>query len=205
MRGLVLDAGMVDELVRERKRRGIDLHDEVWEGVYVFAPPPPNVQQAMVGDLCLILGEALDRKTKGTVFPGVNVSDRRKNWEHNFRVPDVVVVLKKSRAVDCDTHFAGGPDFLIEIEVAGGEGREKVPFYSQVGVRELLVLELGGTRMWLYRHDGDSLGLVEPVAIEGKGWLSSELVPLMFRRTRSKGTSRTLIRRTDGLAGCWTI
>jgi Uma2 family endonuclease len=115
------------------------------------------------------------------------------------------VVLKNSRAVDCDTHFFGGPDFLVEIQSPGDDTEEKVPFYGKIGVRELLIIHRDKRTLRLLRLEGEELVLVQPSPFEGKEWLVSTVLPLAFRRSVSRGTPRTQVRRTDGKAGRWTI
>jgi Uma2 family endonuclease len=151
------------------------------------------------------LNRVLPKGGKGQVYPGANVSDRRKGWEQNHRIPDVVVVLNSSQAIDCGTHFMGGPDFLVEIESAGNLPEEKVPFYSKIGVRELLIIHRDKRTLRLLRHDGEDLLEVKTSTIEGKQWLVSEVVPLAFRRITSKSVPRTEVRRTDGQAGSWVV
>jgi Uma2 family endonuclease len=201
---LVLDGEKADELIRERKHLGLDHHDEVWEGMYVMASMPSLEHQKMVLDLSILLAEVV-RPRGGEVYPGANVSDRRSNWKDNYRVPDVVVVLKNSRAVHCGTHLVGGPDFLIEVESPGDETEEKVPFFGKIGVRELLIIHRDKRTLRLLRHDGQELVLVKPSELEGKEWLPSAVIPLAFRRTLSKGTPRTQVLRTDGQPGRWTV
>ena len=41
--------------------------------------------------------------------------------------------------------------------------------------------------------------------LDGKEWLVSDVLPLAFRQTRSKGAPRTQVRRTDGKPGLWTV
>jgi Uma2 family endonuclease len=204
-RVLVLDGDKGDELIQERKRLGLDHHDEVWEGMYVMPSMPSLEHQELVHDLSALFDEVIKRPGLGKSYPGVNVSDRRSNWQQNYRVPDVVVVLKPSRAVCYSTHIHGGPDFLVEVESPGDDTEEKVPFYSKIGVRELLIVHRDKRTLRLLRHDGQDLVLVKPSALEGKEWLVSEVLPLAFRRTASKGTSRTQVRRTDGRPGSWTV
>ena len=204
-RGLVLDAGLLDILIEERKRKGIDLYDEVWEGMYVMPSMPTNAHQLLVGDLDNIFHEVIQEEGRGKAYPGANVSDRRKGWTTNYRVPDLLVVLNNSRATDCGTHFFGGPDFLVEIESPGDDTEEKMPFYSKIGVRELLIIHRDKRTLRLLRHDGHELVLVSPSEREGKEWLVSEVLPLAFRQTRSKGVPRTQVRRTDGKPGLWTV
>jgi Uma2 family endonuclease len=202
---LIRDAGLVDQLIEERKRKGIDLYDEVWEGMYVMPSMPSNAHQALVGDLDEIFREVVKKAGLGQTYPGANVSDRRKGWNHNYRIPDLLVVLSNSRAIDCDTHFFGGPDFVVEIQSPGDDTEEKVPFYGKVGVRELLIIHRDKRTLRLLRLEGNELVLVKPSLLEGREWLVSEVLPLAFRRTSIKGVARTQVCRTDGHPGLWTV
>jgi Uma2 family endonuclease len=202
---LIRDAGLFDPLIQERKRKGIDHHDEVWEGMYVMPSTPNNAHQLLVGDLDDIFREVVKKERRGQSFTGANVSDRRKRWEYNYRVPDLVVVLNNSRAVNCRTHFCGGPDFLVEIQSPGDDTEEKVPFYGHIGVRELLIIHRDKRTLRLLRLEGEELVLVQPLPLEGKEWLVSALLPLAFRRSVSRGLPRTQVRRTDGKPGHWTV
>jgi Uma2 family endonuclease len=202
---LIRDAGLVDRLIEERKRKGLDLYDEVWEGMYVMPSMPSNAHQKLLDKLGDILTEVVRRGKMGDKCQGANVSDRRKGWEHNYRVPDMVVVLNNSRAIDCGTHFCGGPDFLVEIQSPGDDTEEKVPFYGTIGVRELLIIHRDKRTVRLLRLEGDELVLVKPTLLEGKEWLVSAVLPLAFRRTERKGTPRTEVRRTDGKPGRWVV
>jgi Uma2 family endonuclease len=201
----ILEPAIIRELIRERQQRGIDQYDEVWDGVYVMPPLANNPHQILVGSLCAILFQVINQEGRGQALPGANVSDRRRHWDKNFRAPDVVVVLNDSRAVDCTTHWMGGPDFLIEVQSPGDDTEEKIPFYSTIEVRELLIIHRDTRELRLYRHDGQRLALGEPATIEGKEWLASAVVPLAFRRGGRRRTPRTEVRRTDETPGHWTV
>jgi len=202
---LIRDVGLVDHLIQERKRKGLDLYDEVWEGMYVMPSMPTNAHQHVLDRLGDILTEVVRRGKMGDKCQGANVSDRRKGWKQNYRVPDMVVVLNESRAVDCGTHFCGGPDFLVEIQSPGDDTEEKVPFYGKIGVRELLIIHRDKRTLRLLRLEGEELVLVKPTLLEGKEYLVSAVLPLAFRRTVSKEKPRTQVRRTDGKPGRWTV
>jgi Uma2 family endonuclease len=131
------------------------------------------------------------------VLPGANISDRRSGWEKNFRCPDIVVILYGSRAVDCGTHWFGGPDFLTEIMSPGDDTDQKIPFYSQLQVRELLIIHRDTRELRLLRHNGRELVEIEPVLFKGKMGLVSEVLPLAFRRISIGGKVRTEILRSD--------
>jgi Uma2 family endonuclease len=200
-----LDEHTRDRLIAERKRLGIDKYDEVWEGMYVMATMPSNTHQELVNDLTVIFDEVVKKSGLGKGYPGINVSDRRKGWEQNFRCPDHAVVLNNSKAIDCGTYFYMGPDFLVEVESPGDDTEEKVPFYGQIGVRELLIIHRDRRTLRLLRHDGAELVEVKPSAFQGKQWLVSEVLPLAFRRISNKGVARTEVRRTDDQPGQWTV
>jgi Uma2 family endonuclease len=202
---LVKDADEADELIRERKRRGADRYDEVWDGVYVMPSMPNMEHQELVSDLDAILVEVVKRAGLGKVYPGANVSDRASDWKINYRVPDLVVVLKAGRAVTHSAHLQGGPDFLVEVESPGDDSEEKVPFYGQLGVRELLLIHRDKRTLRLLRLEGQELVLVPPTLLEGKRWLVSAVLPLAFRRTTQGGKPATEVRRTDGTPGLWAV
>ena len=202
---LVLDSGVSRQLVRERKENGIDLYDEVWEGVYVMSPLANLVHQELVDDFCNVFRDVVKKPGLGRVQPGANVSDRRANWKRNYRIPDVVVVLSGGRAVDCDTHWFGGPDFLVEIESPDDDIEKKLPFYSKVGVRELLIVDRDMRALRLFRLTDGNLALVgrsEP----GKAvWLTSAVLPLAFRWRGNRSVPYIEVNRTDGTAGHWVV
>jgi Uma2 family endonuclease len=201
----ILEPAIIRELIRDRQQRGIDKYDEVWDGVYVMPPLANNPHQRLVMDSTVILYQVITQEGRGQVLPGANVSDRRHHWDKNFRGPDVVVVLDDSRAVDCTTHWMGGPDFLIEIQSPGDDTDAKLPFYSAVQVRELLIIHRDTRVLRFYRHDGQQLAPVGPVKVEGKEWLTSAVVPLAFRRSGRRRNPRTEVRRTDETPGHWTV
>jgi Uma2 family endonuclease len=202
---LIRDSGLADQLIEERKRKGIDLYDEVWEGMYVMPAMPTWAHQKILDDLGDILTEVVKRGRIGDKVQGANVSDRREGWEHNYRVPDLIVVLKNTRAILCGTHICGGPDFLVEIESPGDDTEEKVPFYGKIGVRELLIIHRDNRTLRLLRLEGEELVPVKPTLFKGKEWLVSEVLPLAFRRIERKGTARTQVRRINGKSGLWTV
>jgi Uma2 family endonuclease len=201
----ILEPALVRQLIAQRQQLGIDKYDEVWDGVYVVTPLPTNPHQALVTDLTTILNGLVKEERRGTVLAGANVSDRREGWEHNFRGPDVVVVLRGGTAVDCGTHWMGGPDFLVEIQSPGDDTDEKIPFYEQLRVRELLVIHRDRRTLRLYRHNGEQFSAVPLVAFQRGRWLRSEVLPLAFRRRVRRGVALTELRRTDGKAGGWLV
>lgn len=159
---------------------GGDHHDEVWEGTYMMTPLPNNEHQDFVFELGLVLHEVVGKPGLGVVRT-VNVSDREHGWEHNYRCPDIAVMLKGGRAKNCGTHWVGGPDFLVEIVSPDDNTFDKLPFYSRIGVRELLVIDRDPWELSLYRLQQDSLTLVATARPTDEATVDSEVLPLSFR------------------------
>lgn len=181
MATLVIDPQIEEELLEHRRACRGDRFDEVWDGVYVMAPLANVEHMQLMGSLSAAFINAFAGQPEVRVFPGVNVSDQKRNWEKNYRCPDVAVVLPGSRAVDCDTFYFGGPDFVVEIVSDYDRSREKFDFYSRVGVREMLLVDRNPWQLELYRLTGSELKLVGTCEPLGKQPLASQELPLTFK------------------------
>ncbi len=180
MATLVLDPQLEETLKQQRRAWGADHHDEVWEGTYVMAPLPNDEHQKIISRLTSILEDVVGWPGLGEVRPGVNLAASHDNWEHDYRAPDVVVFLRDTQARNHDTHWCGPADFLVEITSPGDRTRDKLPFYSRLGVRELLIVDRDPWELELLRWQDGSLVLAgRSTAAEG-GKLTSETVPLEF-------------------------
>jgi Uma2 family endonuclease len=177
---MVLDPYVEEQVLALRTGSDGSQYDEVWEGVYIVTPLPTNEHQRLVHKLSMILGQVIDTDV-GDVFSGVNLSDRDDGWEHNFREPDVAVFLRTGRAIDRGTHWQGAADFLVEIISPGERTREKIPFYSSIGVVELLVIDREPWSLELYRHENGQLTKVGQATLASPELLESRTVGLTFR------------------------
>jgi len=178
---LITDPQMEEQLLERRRAWGGDKFDEVWDGVYVMAPLANIEHMQLMANLTAAFVSALADQPGASVFPGVNVSDKRENWKDNYRCPDVAVVIPGSRAIDCDTFYFGGPDFVVEIASDYDRSREKFDFYACVGVRELLLVDRNPWQVELYRLEASELQLVGTSTPAGQQSLSSRVLPLTFR------------------------
>jgi len=178
---LVTDPFLEERLKAERKQSGADRYDEVWEGVYMMTPLPDNEHQRFVLSLAAALQRAIEESGLGEVFPGVNLTDRQTDWQFDFRAPDVAVFLKETKAEDLRTHWRGAADFLVEITSPDDRVREKLPFYSRLGVRELLLVDRSSWTLELYRWQEGELRLVGQSRASAGEVLRSEVVPLQFQ------------------------
>jgi Uma2 family endonuclease len=196
---LVLDKFVERRLRAQRKAWGVDHHDEVWEGVYVMSPIADNEHQSLVKGLIVAFYEVIERPSLGIVLPGANVSDRVERWTKNYRTPDVVVILNGSAAQDHGKFWTGPLDFVVEIVSRGDRSRRKLPFYSRMGVRELLLVDRKPWCLTLYRHDGEKLQLTGHCECTQADSLESEVLPFSLRLADAAERPRIELRHnTDG-------
>ena len=198
MATIIQDRDTERRIIARRRRLGQDKFDEVWNGVYVMAPLANNEHQDFVGGLNTLLSIVVQWTKLGIVRPGVNVSDRRVGWTKNFRCPDVAVFLKDTTALNCDTHWFGGPDFAVEVASSGERVKRKLNFYAKVGTRELLIVDRYPWNLSLYRLVGGELQLVGTSSIATGEWLTSTVVPLSFRLIDGIERPRIDVKHADG-------
>jgi Uma2 family endonuclease len=196
---LILDPYEQKRLIRNRRASGADRFDEVWDGVYVVSPLPDDEHQEIVADLVGILDLAVAWTDLGKVRPGVNVSDREKDWKKNYRGPDVVVFLRDTAARNLGTHWVGGPDFAVEVVSRRDRSRLKRLFYGQIGVRELLLIDRYPWALELYRLRDRELELVGTSSLEQSDVLASAVVPLTFQLVAGEGRPRIEVVHADGV------
>jgi Uma2 family endonuclease len=177
---VIADPALSDQIIGQRRARGIDRWDEVWEGTYIIMPFPNDEHQEIVGRLSTILDMTLGMEGLAKVRPGVNVTDRAEKWQENYRCPDVVVFLENSLAVNQDSHWLGGPDFGVEVLSSGDRSRQKLPFYAKVATRELLIVDRDPWQLELYRLAGHELALVGTATAENETILESAVIPFRF-------------------------
>jgi Uma2 family endonuclease len=178
---LVCDPFVEERLRAEREAKGLDLWDEVWEGMYVMAPLANDEHQFLQTRLATILDFVVGLAGKGEVRAGVNVSDRIEQWEHNYRCPDVAVFLNGGAARNCGTHWVGGPDFAIEVTSPKDKSRDKLDFYAAVGVHELLLIDRDPWSLVHYALQGGALVEVGRSTPPSSLRLESTVVPLSLR------------------------
>jgi Uma2 family endonuclease len=181
MATLITNPQLEESLKAQRHAWGADHFDEVWEGVYRMSPQPNIEHQELVSDWTGVLREVVRPPKGGKVYPGINISDRADDWEDNYRCPDVAVFLPGNLAEKFKAHYRGPADFLVEIVSPNDDTREKIPFYSSLGVRELLIIDRYPWSLELFRHNGKELVLAGQSTAETSDILASAVLPLSFQ------------------------
>lgn len=163
MRTLVLDpatAGL-EPILERRKLSGLDRMDEIWEGVLHMVPAPSHAHGSIEAQLMQQLGPR-GRKAGLELIGQSNLGE----GEQDFRVPD------------CSLHRPGAHGLwhptaalVVEIVSPNDESWEKLPFYAEHEVDEVLIVDPQQRSVeWL----GLTGGRYEPIARSGLIELGAE-------------------------------
>jgi Uma2 family endonuclease len=119
----------VEAWLERRRRAGLDRFDEVWEGRYVVAPDPHgNHGRLQLGLAALLLdaGRRLDLHPLATFNLG---------GPQDYRAPDA--------GLTCEPPGVWHDSAVLVVEILSPDDGtfEKLGFYRDHGVRELLVLD----------------------------------------------------------------
>jgi len=198
MVAVINDPWLEEHIIAERRASGADRYDEVWEGVYIMTPLANNEHQKLITGITTVLATVVQWEELGTVFPGINVSDREDDWIKNYRCLDVAVYLNDTQAENCETHWYGGPDFAVEIISPNDHAREKLEFYAKVNTRELLIVDRDPWALELYRLQDKQLVLAAKSTLDDSAVLNSEAVPLSWQLLPGDKRPKIKVAHTDG-------
>lgn len=204
METLIADPRLSQRLIAERRARGIDRFDEVWEGVYVMAPAPNSEHQEIELRLARVLLEVVEDTGLGSVRTTINLATDPAEWESDYRIPDITVFLNGSPAVCHDTFWTGPPDFVVEIVSPWDKTRDKFDFYEKIGTRELLVVDRDPWRLELYRLQDAKLVRVAQVSPDDAEPVQSQTLPIQLRLASGQPRPTIAVATTDG-QHTWTI
>jgi Uma2 family endonuclease len=148
-----------ESLLDERRRLGLDVFDEVWEGVLHMVPPPSEEHQRLGSELIAVLvGAAKRRGLVASYETGLFAAG------DDYRVPDIVVSRPEDRS------RRGVEDtgvLVIELRSPSDESDEKLPWYTARGVTEVLIVDTPSRQFELYRNTGSDAVTVHPDADGG--------------------------------------
>lgn len=151
MRVLMLEAP--EKMLDERRRLGLDGHDEMWDGVLHVVPPAGGPHQRLGGSFFVVTHPLAERRGLVAHFE-TGLFDHEKN----FRVPD----LSFSRPEQLSERGVEGAELVVEVRSPRDESYEKLEFYAAMGVREVLVLHPQDRRFELFRNVDGAMMPVSP-------------------------------------------
>jgi Uma2 family endonuclease len=153
-----------EALLDERRRRGLDVRDEMWDGVLHVVPPPGGPHQGLSSEFFLVAGAIAKRRG---LVPRMETGLFRA--ADDYRVPDQLYC----RPEHLSDRGAEGAELVVEVRSPDDETYRKLPFYAALGVREVLVLHPAPRRAELYRLVEDQL---LPVQADAAGELASDVL-----------------------------
>jgi hypothetical protein len=165
---------MPEVLIAERRRLGLDKQDEMWDGVLHMNLPGNTNHQRIEMALARCL-DPLAPQSGLELLVEAGLFDPAVKENKSFWVPDVVVFPP---SIASDRGVEGQASLAIEIRSPGDESFEKIPYYSRIGVAELLIIDRDtrAVRRWL----AGAGGLVEVPAGED-GWHQLAALPAALR------------------------
>ncbi len=122
----------IDALIEYRRRLGLDHRDEMWEGVYRMNPPPSHEHQAIAQKLAVLLDGLAKDAGLEPLIQEFGLGDGK----DNYRVPDGGLHRPGASGVWHPTAA-----LVVEIVSPGDESWEKLPFYAEHDVDEVLIVD----------------------------------------------------------------
>ena len=119
----------LDALIARRRSLGLDLFDEVWKGEYHMAPAAHSSHGRLGYQLAVLL-DPLARRAALLGTDPFNLGD-----PDDYRVPDRGFHRQEPRAT-----FVPTAAIVIEIESPHDETWDKLGFYADCGVEEVVIV-----------------------------------------------------------------
>jgi len=173
-----------------RKTTGADRYDEMWDGVLHMGPTPNRTHQDLEWALETWLRIFWVPVSGGKVYHQINVASIG-GWTKNYRIPDLVLLRPEDFPIDRNEYFEGPPSAVVEIRSPQDETYEKLPFYAEIGVPEVWVIDRDTKQPELHQLVENQYRAQLPNA---DGWLTSQL-GVQFR---GAAAGRLRIRLVDG-------
>ena len=170
-------------LLDERRRKGLDKSDEMWEGELHMVPPPSDRHQAVGMALLRALVALADARGLIARYDGTGLF--RPGVDNDWRVPDLTFArpeLASERGIE------GAASLVVEILSPHDETYVKLDWYASVGVGEVLVVDPETSRVELFANREGRMVPVEPVVIECLG-VRAETVDGKMRLTWDGGSA----------------
>ena len=116
----------------------------------------------------------------------------------------MVVFLQGTAAQNCDTHWRGGADFVVEVVSPADRTRDKIDFYGRIEVRELLIIDRQPWTLELFRLHQGRLESVGRSTLAGGEAVASSVIPLRLRLLPGKPRPQIELTHVD-TGRQWTI
>jgi len=144
---------MPEAWLEERARLGLDLFDEMWEGVLHAVPPPGLLHQRIGSELHAFLKPILRRRGIEVLYEtGVH---RPGSHGKDYRVPDLVFFRADDEFIQTPRGLEGAPLAVLEIRSPDDETYGKFSFWAELGIKEIVVILPDSREVEIFRLAGD--------------------------------------------------
>ena len=140
--------------------------------------PAPNIDhQEFEGELEAWFRAFWVAKSGGRALHNVNVA-RGDEWQDDYRIPDLILLLPTQFDILRETHIQGPPSLVVEIRSPNDETYDKFSFYAALGVPEILVIDRESKVPQRYVLEQGSYRMTESAS---EGWLASPEIGVEYR------------------------
>jgi Uma2 family endonuclease len=172
MRALILE--VPESLLAERRRLGLDRFDEMWDGVLHMVPAPSGWHQGLGAELVAVLLPVA--KAQGLRASYETAIHTPGHVDEDYRIPDLVFFRPE---VAHERGVVGPPELVVEVLSPGDESYEKLPWYAELGTREVLMVNPDSRAVELFVLRGGKLHAALP---DPSGAVRSEILGVTFAR-----------------------
>jgi Uma2 family endonuclease len=176
------------EFLAQRWELEQDKWDEVWDGVLHLMPPPHMNHQRLLDQLGFFflqhwehLGLGKTSPDTGVKRPGAGLWKDAPGGEKvpdDYRTPDRVWLCPERYGRVQGGWVVGGPDVVLEIVSPGQRCLQKLPFYFEVGVREVLLIWRDSRQVKVLRRGASDW---EEAPVGPDGWVPSLVLDAELR------------------------
>ena len=177
------------DVLERRKLTGEDRWDEIWEGVLHMAPMPNFDHQNFEWSLETWLRTFWAVPRGCIVAHNINLASIGGWPGKNYRIPDLVLLTPDRFHINHNEYFEGAPTAVVEIRSPDDESYEKLPFYAELGVSEVWIIDRDTRQPEIYSLAAD--GEYVPLEPSSNGWLASVATGIELR---AAGNSKLAIR-----------
>ncbi len=164
-------------LLDERRRRGVDRWDEMWEGVLHMPPAPSRDHQDFEHQLHAWLRQTWARPLGNRVHHQINLA-MFGGWPDNYRIPDLLLLRPDRFHIDHNVYFEGAPTVAVEIHSPGDEAREKLEFFAELRSPEVWIIDRDSRLLELFTLQDDDY---HREVASSSDWLLSRATGIEFR------------------------
>jgi Uma2 family endonuclease len=175
---LEIEAG----IVAWRHRTGADRWDEMWDGVLHMPPMPNHSHQELELSLGAWLKRYWARPRGAKVYPPINLALPGR-WPSDYRIPDLVLLTPDRFHINRNEYFDGGPTVVVEIRSPGDESYEKLPFYAQLKIPEVWIIDRDVRQVEIFQL---SSGEYISTNLDSDGWCESLITGIRMRAEKGK-------------------